>query len=237
MCIRDRRLAAALAGDAAANHVIYLALEECHWFLLEDAQSVLALNQRMLVSDIDLSPFEQRQWALEYQRCLGFSVNGVDAIGTALGDARPGVVTAFASVFFDRAVRRDYAPALVELAYRPGPLDTEGRRELLQLAAASGDPEAYWLLFTHGEAHDGVQTEDLAWLNLACRLGWECGDSAAWYRDHYCVRQACPRTGEPLDVIAARLAPGDAQRAGEMAAALERAILAGDPALPLPPLQ
>ena len=176
-------------GDGASQYLIYLALEQCRTWLRLNTDSARELSDSLQIDFENLSVDERRDSAREYQRCAGFASRDWSEIGNALGADRPGAETEYGSVWFERAAREHHPPALAEQALRRGPLNVAQRRAQLEEAAASADPDVYWLLFAHSsEVETGrASMTSLAWLIAACRAGYDCTAGARWYRDDICM--------------------------------------------------
>ncbi len=199
------RLALSVVGEAAAGsavhaYLIYLALDECHSFLRQDAQSIHLLYERMLGTGSALNSHEQAQWAEQFNRCVGFAVYDWRSLGESLEAGRPEVSVEFAGAWFLRAVRAGHPPALVESAFRPGHTAGPERRQRIVQALESGDPEVYWLLFLQAYERDSLpgQARALPWLRLACEAGLDCRFHAPWFQQRFCALEPCRAAASAL---------------------------------------
>jgi hypothetical protein len=188
------RLPAAQQGDGASAYFVYLVIEECRSYLALDTLGAARLDAQMENDLASLSPEERDEWNVVSRRCSGFAQRDWSALADALGEDRPGADTEVGSVWFERAVRAGYAPALAEQALRPGPLDAGARRAQLERALAGGRAYARWLLFADatGALIDQPSVAGLAWLLSACRAGFDCTEQARWYRSYRCMGNTDP---------------------------------------------
>lgn len=235
------RLPQAMAGDGASQYFIYLALDQCRSYLNAD-YDVASANLERMMSLSDLTPEERIAWQAEYERCRGFALGDWAALGTALGDDRPGAEVEYASVWFERAALAGYAPALAEQALRPSPYGADERAAMLREALPGAGPEVYWLLFAHsGEAQAGeINVPALAWLLVACRAGQDCSEGARWYRGFVCVPEdrRCAPGQSALEYYWQAASPMERDLAWSQAFEIERHIDEGQwEHLPLPELE
>ncbi|MGH8528625.1 MAG: hypothetical protein ACRETN_02110 [Nevskiales bacterium] len=184
-------LPAATAGEGGSQYYIYLALDQCRPYLRTDPQGAQELYETAM-RQLNERPMEERMlWQSEYLRCRSFAGADLSLIKEALGADLPGAEIEYASVWFQRAVDRGHPPALAEEALRANSLSTAERVERLQEAAASGNPEVYWLLFNHLRDADSADAavNSTAWLLAACRAGYDCTSQADWFRLAVCGQQ------------------------------------------------
>lgn len=235
------RLPAAAAGDGASQYLIYLSLDQCRSFLHGDFDGANANLARM--SEVsDLNAEELAAWQAELERCRGFAARDWSAVGSALGDERPGGEVEYASVWFERAVRAGHPAALAEAALQPAPYGVSEREALLAQALAAGGPEVYWLLFAHSaEVQDGAITAPaLAWLIAACRAGQDCREDAAWFRGFVCAGNParCPAGQSALEYYWYAATPRERAEASLQANEIEEFLMDGRwQDTPIPPLE
>lgn len=225
------RLPAALQGDGASAYFVYLVLEECRSFLALDAQGAASLDAQMENDLATLSPEERDDWIDISRRCSGFAQRDWSGLAGALGQDRPEADIEVGSVWFDRAVRAGYPPALAEQALRPGPLDATARRGQLQRALAGGRAYTRWLLFADysGALTGQPSAACLAWLLAACRAGFDCTEQARWYRSYRCMDSAgpCQRGESGLEHYWYAAPAWDRRDAWELASHFDADIAAG----------
>jgi len=233
-------LPGAQRGDAASQYYLSMALEECRVYLRLDATAALATYE----ASSSWSAEDRVAWDRDYFRCRNFAGGDLAALMEALGDDRPGAVTEYASVWFERAARAGYPAAIAELALqRSRTLNRQARLDLLKQAVAANDAVVYWHLFAQtneGETGRG-SVASLAWLIVACRAGADCRDEAQWSRAWLCgpgAGAACGRDKSALEYYWHSLPPQDRQAAYQLAASIEINVQSGNyEQLPWPALR
>jgi hypothetical protein len=235
------RLPAARAGDGASSYFIYLALEQCRTYLRLDAQAARELEESAQVDLHGLSAAERDDLAAEYQRCSGFARRDWSSLATALGPDQPGAETEVGSVWFERAARAGYPPAVAEQALRPAPLSDADRMTLLKKSFGSGSSYVRWLLFADdATALSGrASVPALAWLIAACRGGFDCTEQAPWYRAYVCLADGlgCQRGESGLEHYWYAASGWERRQAWDLAGRIDASTSPGElDALPWPDL-
>lgn len=190
-------LPAARAGHAAAQHHIYLTLEECRAYLGPNGDATLheaILGQyagapTTLAGNSIAAEAEQALWMQEYYRCKNFVGASLTALELAMGNDMPGTVAEYGSVWFEYAYRSGYPLALAQLATASAPISSETSEGQLWEAAIGGDPMVFLILSEHaGESKlPGSRRSAVAWLIVACRAGLDCSQNAHWFQARFCA--------------------------------------------------
>lgn len=199
---------AAQQGDASAEYHLYLALEECRAYL--GPNGVATLQETTLKpfwrhaagdnEDSNESDLERALWLQEYHRCKNFVGANLLLLELAMGEEKPGDITEYGAVWFERAYRHQYPLAITDMALRLSTLDSVSRRALLHMAIPSEDPLVFLSLFERARDHrarPGAWHEAVAWLIVACQKGLDCRESADWFLSRVCAvdRSANCRAG------------------------------------------
>lgn len=171
--------------DGAAQYHIYLALEECRFYLGLDSIAAYAMYAKGLLMLYDGPADERFRWESEFARCKNFVDADLRVLEAAMDVESPGAAAEYGAVWLVRAWESDYGPALAEAALRSPSLDPGERLALLQRAYLSGHPDVYWQVFAQFADEDVTHATvgSVAWLIAACRAGADCSVQSPWFRN------------------------------------------------------
>lgn len=206
-------------GDGAAQYYVYRALNECSMALeqFDEMPDEFDLEGRM---DPGLSPQVQQLMGEQVQRCEGFFEEGMEDYGSP-------------REWLNGAALDGYPAAIVvhdmeEYRQHQAGRESEFNEARMVNALRSRNPEAL-SNFSQVAALEGAsETDEAAWLLMACDHGQDCGADAEWV-EALCAEHGCPPDVEGAEeALANSFGPGSIDRARERQEELEQALEDGN---------
>lgn len=206
-------------GDGAAQYYVYRALNECSMALeqFDEMPDQFDLEAQMAPG---VRPQVHQMMGEQIQRCEGFFEEGMDDYG----DPRE---------WLNGAALDGYPAAVVvhdmeEYRQHQAGRESDFNQARVVNALRSRNPEAL-SNFSQVAAIEGAsETDEAAWLLMACDHGQDCGEDAEWV-EAMCAEHGCPPDVDGAeDALASRFGPGSIDRARERQQELEEALNDGN---------